>query len=75
MLMFQRYLNNYNLHLFVTVYTWDNERATELRDFENTTAYDFNRQEWVEEKQETKDYERYRDSSVKLEQHHRELYR
>lgn len=54
LLMFQRYLNNYNLHLFVTVYTWDNERATELRDFENTQAYDFYRQEWAEENRKHK---------------------
>ena len=54
LLMFQRYLNNYNLHLFVTVYTWDSERATELRDYENTKAYDFYRQEWVEENRKQK---------------------
>lgn len=54
LLMFQRYLNNYNLHLFVTVYTWDNERAAEFRDFENTQAYDFYRQEWAEENRKHK---------------------
>ena len=54
LLMFQRYLNNYNLHLFVTVYTWDSDRATELRDFENTTAYDFYLQEWAEENRKQK---------------------
>ena len=54
LLMFQRYLNNYNLHLFVTVYTWDNERATELRDYESTKAFDFYRQEWVEENRKHK---------------------
>lgn len=54
LLMFQRYLNNYNLYLSVTVYTWDGDRATELRDFENTTAYDFYRQEWVEENRKQK---------------------
>ena len=54
LLMFQRYLNNYNLHLFVTVYTWDNERAEELRDYENARAYDFYRQEWVDENRKHK---------------------
>lgn len=54
LLMFQRYLNNYNLHLFVTVYTWDKERAAEFRDFENTQAYDFYRQEWAEESRKHK---------------------
>lgn len=54
LLMFQRYLNNYNLHLFVTVYTWDNEGAAKLRDYENTRAYDFYRQEWVEENRKHK---------------------
>ena len=54
LLMFQRYLDNYNLNLFVTVYTWDSERAAELRDYENTRAYDFYRQEWVEENKKHK---------------------
>ena len=54
LIMFQRYTNNYNLHLCCTVYTWDKERADELRDFENKQAYDFYRQEWVEENKKHK---------------------
>lgn len=54
LLMFQRYLNNYRLHLSVTVYTWDQERAAELQNFENTTAFDFYRQEWCKETRKQK---------------------
>ena len=54
LLMFQRYLNNYNIHLSATVYTWDENRAEELREFENKQAYDFYRQEWVEENKKNK---------------------
>lgn len=52
--MFQRSLNNYNLQLSATVYTWDEERAEKLRDFENTQTYDFYRQEWVKENRKQK---------------------
>ena len=54
LLMFQRYLNNYNLHLCATVYTFDEERAGQLRDEENKKAFDFYRQEWVEENKKYK---------------------
>lgn len=54
LLMFQRYLNNYNLHLCVKVYTWDAERAEQLRNEENKRAFDFYRQEWVEENKKHK---------------------
>lgn len=54
LLMFQRYLKNYNLHLSVTVYTWDAERAEQLRNEENKRAYDFYRQEWVDENKKHK---------------------
>lgn len=49
MLMFQRYLNNYNIELNVTCYVWDNARAEHLQQEECKKAYDFYRQEWVEE--------------------------
>ena len=52
--MFQRYLNNYNLHLFATVYTWDEDRASKLHDEELKPSYDFYRQEWVEENKKHK---------------------
>ena len=54
LLMFQRYLNNYNLHLCATVYTFNKERAEQLRDEENKRAFDFYRQEWVEENKKYK---------------------
>ena len=54
LIMFQRYLNNYNLHLSAAVYTWDHDRAEELRDYENTSAYDFYRQEYVKENRKQK---------------------
>ncbi len=54
LLMFQRYLKNYNLHLCATVYTWDAERAEQLRNEENKRAYNFYRQEWVEENKKHK---------------------
>lgn len=54
LLMFQRYLNNYNLHLCATVYTFNKERAGQLRDEENKRAFDFYRQEWVEENKKHK---------------------
>lgn len=54
LLMFQRYLNNYNLHLCADVYTWDEERAEQLRNEENKRAFDFYRQEWVEENKKHK---------------------
>ncbi len=47
--MFQRYTNNCNLHLSATVYTWDEDRAQRLAEEENKKAFDFYRQEWVEE--------------------------
>lgn len=54
LLMFQRYLNNYKLHLSVKVYTWDEERAEQLRNEENKRAFDFYRQEWVDENKKHK---------------------
>lgn len=54
LLMFQRYTNNYNLHLFVKVYLWDEERAEQLRNEENKRAFDFFRQEWVDENKKHK---------------------
>ena len=54
LLMFQKYTNNYNLHLCATVYTWDENRAEQLRDEENKRAFDFYRQEWVEENKKHK---------------------
>lgn len=54
LLMFQRYLNNYNIHLFATVYTWDAERTEHLRNEENKQAYDFYRQEWTSENKKHK---------------------
>ena len=54
LLMFQRYTNNYNIELHVTVYVWDKERAEHLRTEENKKAFDFYRQEWVEENKKYK---------------------
>lgn len=54
LLMFQRYLNNYNLHLCADVYTWDEERAEQLRNEENKRAFVFYRQEWVKENKKHK---------------------
>lgn len=54
MLMFQRYLNHYNLELHVTCYIWDKNRAEHLQQEECKKAYDFYRQEWVEENKKNK---------------------
>lgn len=54
LLMFQRYTNSYNLTLHTTVYVWDNERAEHLRSEESKNAFDFYRQEWVEENKRNK---------------------
>ena len=54
LLMFQRYTNSYNLNLHATVYVWDKEKAEHLKDEECKSAYDFYRQEWVEENKKNK---------------------
>lgn len=54
LIMFQRYLNNYDLQISATVYTWDKERADEFLEFETSQAYDFYRQEWIEENKKQK---------------------
>ena len=54
LLMMQRYLNNTNLELKVTVYTWDADRVEHLEAEECKKAYDFYRQEWVEENKKNK---------------------
>ena len=47
--MFQRYTNNIDIQLNVSVYVWDEDRKTHLKNEQNKPAYDFYRQEWVEE--------------------------
>ena len=49
LLMFQRYLNSYDVELHISVYTWDKDRAEKLQIEENKQSFDFYRQEWVEE--------------------------
>lgn len=49
LLMFQRYTNNIDIQLNVSVYVWDEDRKTHLKNEQNKPAYDFYRQEWVEE--------------------------
>ena len=49
LLMFQRYTNNYNISIHTTVYVWDNEKAEHLKEEEIKSAFDFYRQEWVDE--------------------------
>lgn len=49
LLMFQRYLNNYDVELHASVYTWDKDRAEKLQVEENKRSFDFYRQEWVDE--------------------------
>ena len=54
LLMFQRYLNNRDIELMVTVYTWDNDRVEHLQKEEVKQGYDFYRQERVEENKKYK---------------------
>lgn len=54
LLMFQRYTKSYNLTLHATVYVWDDEKAKHLRNEECKNAFDFYRQEWVEENKRNK---------------------
>ena len=54
LLMFQRYLNNRDIELITTVYTWDKDRVEHLQKEERKQAYDFYRQEWVEENKKFK---------------------
>lgn len=52
--MFQRYLNNRDIELITTVYTWDKDRVEHLQKEECKQAYDFYRQEWVDENKKYK---------------------
>lgn len=54
LLMFHRYLNNRDTELKVTVYTWDKDRVKHLQKEECKQAYDFYRQEWVDENKKYK---------------------
>ena len=53
LLMFQRY-TNYNISIHTTVYVWDNEKAEHLKEEECKSAFDFYRQEWVDENKRDK---------------------
>lgn len=52
--MFQRYINNRDIELMVTVYTWDNNRVEHLQSEEVKQGYDFYLQERVEENKKYK---------------------
>lgn len=54
LLMFQRYLNSYDIELHASVYTWDKDRNESLLNEEKKQAFDFYRQEWVEENKKNK---------------------
>jgi len=54
LLMFQRYINNRDIELVVTVYTWDNNRVEHLQSEEVKQGYDFYLQELVEENKKYK---------------------
>ena len=54
LLMFQRYLNNFNIDLRCTIYLWDEDRAELLRAEEEKTAFDFYRKEWADENKKYK---------------------
>lgn len=56
LLMFQRYLNSYDVMLHCTVFTWVQEKADQLHNEENKRAFDFYRQEWVEENKKHKTF-------------------
>lgn len=45
LLMFQRYLNSYDIEIEATIYLYDEEKREHLIKEENTQAYDFYRQE------------------------------
>lgn len=49
LLMFQRYTSNLDIRLKVNIYVWDEDRKKHLENEEHKQAYDFYRQEWVEE--------------------------
>ncbi len=54
LMMFQRYLNNYSIELGATCYVWDSCMTEHLKQEECKNAFDFYRQEWVEENKKNK---------------------
>ena len=49
LLMFQRYTNDNNIELSATVHVWNDKKKQELTGDENKQAFDFKRQETLEE--------------------------